>query len=104
MDKSFGLSPLEIEKIKEVFSRYVQVQKVIIFGSRATGNQKPSSDIDFTLMGENIGLSQVYAIENDLDELLLPFNIDICIYHQIKDENFLNHINQHGVVFFERNG
>ena len=43
---NFGLSEKTIEIIKKLLSNYPQIKKVKIFGSRAKGNYKPSSDID----------------------------------------------------------
>ncbi|MFO7977038.1 MAG: nucleotidyltransferase domain-containing protein [Bacteroidales bacterium] len=103
MNKLFGLSTQDIEKIRRVFSSYPQVQEVIIYGSRAMSTEKPSSDIDFSLVGEGIDLSVKFSIENDLDELLLPYKIDLCIFNKIKDEDFLNHIKKHGEVFYAKN-
>ena len=46
----FGLKESDIELIKKVFSNYPEVEKVILYGSRAKGTYKPASDIDLTLL------------------------------------------------------
>ncbi|MEI8090631.1 MAG: nucleotidyltransferase domain-containing protein [Opitutaceae bacterium] len=51
-----GLPELTVEKIHGVLSRHPQVDRAILYGSRAKGNSKPGSDIDLTLVGE--GLSE----------------------------------------------
>jgi predicted nucleotidyltransferase len=45
---------LKNEKINSIFNKYNAIEKVIIYGSRAKGNYKTGSDIDLTLIGENI--------------------------------------------------
>ncbi|MEJ7681172.1 MAG: nucleotidyltransferase domain-containing protein [Segetibacter sp.] len=45
----FGLSDNEISKINEIFSAFPEIEKVIVFGSRAKGNFRAGSDIDMTL-------------------------------------------------------
>ncbi len=51
MDRS-GLTSKLISGIKRVFSKYQQIDEVLIYGSRAMGNFKPASDIDLTLEGK----------------------------------------------------
>lgn len=47
----YGLSERTIEKLREVFAHYPQVEKVVLYGSRARGTYKTGSDIDITLWG-----------------------------------------------------
>jgi predicted nucleotidyltransferase len=44
----FGLKDETIQKICDVFTRYPQVEKAILYGSRAKGNFHNGSDIDLT--------------------------------------------------------
>jgi predicted nucleotidyltransferase len=55
MNLRFGLKESVIRKICSVLARYPQVEKAILYGSRAKGNYKNGSDIDLTLRG---GLAQ----------------------------------------------
>ena len=68
----YGLKDNELEKINSVFSKFPDVEKVILYGSRAKGNYRKGSDIDLALMGDNISLTMLLRIENELDELMLP--------------------------------
>ncbi len=45
----FGLSDEDIEKINDVFSSFYEVDRVVLYGSRAKGNYRKGSDIDFTI-------------------------------------------------------
>ena len=95
----FGLSTEDINKIKEVIARFPEVERVIIYGSRAKGNYKLASDIDLTLVGEKLTLSLLQSLENDMDDLLLPYKFDISIFHQISNPDLLNHIERVGKEF-----
>lgn len=101
MDKS-GLTIEEITSIRAVFSKYQQVEKVLIYGSRAMGNFKPASDIDLTLIGKDIDLSLLTKIEFDLDDLMLPYKFDVSIYDKISNAEFLNHIKRVGKEIYKR--
>ena len=41
-------------------------------------------------------------IENELDDLLLPYKIDLSIFHQIENQDLIDHINRVGIVFYEK--
>jgi len=97
----YGLEEDTISKINGVFSEYSQIEKVILYGSRAKGNYHNGSDIDITLKGQNLTLSNsVYPIAEELDELYLPYMFDISIFSHIKDKNLIEHINRVGMVFY----
>jgi predicted nucleotidyltransferase len=98
----FGLSIETIGKINSVFAKFPEIKKVIIYGSRAKGNYKKGSDIDLTLVGENINLSLTNKIEMQIDELLLPYTMDISIFHQIDNEELIKHINRVGNLFYSK--
>jgi predicted nucleotidyltransferase len=98
----FGLKESDIELIQTVLSNYKEVYKVLIYGSRAKGTFKPASDIDLTLLGEKLNLTIQHKIENDLDDLMLPYLFDISIFNQILNTDLVEHINRDGIVFFER--
>lgn len=98
----FGLSIKTMESILGVMKKYPNIEKCIVYGSRAIGNFRKGSDIDLTLIGENLTLTELLKIENELDDLLLPYQIDLSIFHQINHKGLIEHINTYGQVFFER--
>lgn len=99
---NIGLTDLEIDKIQTVFNLFPAVEKAILFGSRAKGNYKAYSDIDLTLIGSALNLTIQQKIEQELDDLLLPYKFDLSIYHQIRNKELIAHINSVGKSFFER--
>ena len=98
----YGLKEETIDKINEVFSKYSEIKKVIIYGSRAKGSYKNGSDIDLTLIGENIKLEQLNKIDNELDNLMLPYSFDLSAYKELINKEFIEHIDRVGLVFFNR--
>lgn len=80
----------------------MEVEIALLYGSRVIGNYRPGSDIDLTLKGENLNLTVLHKIENELDDLLLPYKIDISLYHHIKNPEFLEHIHRVGKVFYKK--
>ena len=99
----YGLPQFTIQKICAVLSRYPQVERAILYGSRAKGNYKNGSDIDLTLRGgADLTLNVIYKILDDLDELLLPHTIDLSIFDDISDSDVIKHIRRVGVTFYEK--
>jgi predicted nucleotidyltransferase len=98
----YGLDDTTIKKIQDVFSAFPQLDKAILYGSRAKGSYKPGSDIDLTLTGENIDLSVMNQIGLKLDDLLLPYTFDLSVYAHIKNHDLLEHINRVGIEFYKR--
>ncbi len=102
MTLRFGLKETTIEKLCGVLVKYPQVDKAVIYGSRAKGNYKNGSDIDLTLHGADLTQNILYKITAELDDLLLPYTIDLSIFAQLTDPDFIDHIRRVGVVFYER--
>jgi len=99
----YGLNQQYIGSINDIFSQYHQISKVILFGSRAKGNYKAGSDIDLTIFGDEIDLKLFHKIELEMDDLLLPYKVDLSIYNDLKNEDLKEHINRVGVIFFQKN-
>lgn len=98
----FGLKEEVIQSITSVLAMHPEVEKVLLYGSRAKGNYKPASDIDLTLFGEAIDLSLMNQISWELDDLLLPYTFDLSIFHYLNDPDLLDHIHRAGVVFYTK--
>jgi predicted nucleotidyltransferase len=99
----YGLPQSVVQKICAILRRYPQVEKAILYGSRAKGNYKNGSDIDLTLRGgADLSLNVIYKILDDLDELLLPYTIDLSIFNDISDHDVIEHIRRVGVVFYDK--
>ena len=96
----YGLKEITIQQINSVLTQYNEVEKAVLYGSRAKGNYRNGSDIDLTLIGIGLDLSLIFKIENQLDDLLLPYKIDLSILEKIENPDLIEHINRIGVVFY----
>lgn len=99
----YGLKNSTIQKICTVFVRYRQVEKTVLYGSRASGSYKNGSDIDLTMFGGDDLTPQVlYRIMDEIDDLLLPYTFDLTILRYISDPAVIDHIKGMGVTFYEK--
>jgi len=98
----FGLTENTIGQINSIFAKHSALEKVILYGSRAKGNYKNGSDIDLTLCGLELNQRLLLQIMTELDDLLLPYSIDLSIYEQIDNQNLIEHIQRIGIIFYQR--
>lgn len=96
----FGLERTVIEKINSIFFHYPAVEKAIVYGSRAKGTYRVGSDIDLTLIGHLLDYEQLINIATEIDDLLLPYKIDLSLYSQITNAELLSHIDKIGLVWY----
>ncbi|MFC0666891.1 nucleotidyltransferase family protein [Azotobacter chroococcum] len=100
---AFGLPVHALEKLRGVFAEWPQIQRVLLYGSRAKGNYRPGSDIDLSIEDdEELSLAQLLAIENRIDDLLLPWMVDLSLKRQIDNPALLEHIRRVGIPFYVR--
>jgi predicted nucleotidyltransferase len=99
----YGLKETTIQKICAVLARHPQVEKAILYGSRAKGDYQNGSDIDLTLCGDaSLTFGVLVRIMNELDDLLLPYTVDLSIFDDISDPDVIDHIQRVGVTFYAR--
>ena len=99
---NYGLSNDAIPAIIRILRQYDTVEQAVLYGSRAMGKYRPASDIDLVLIGPELKLSVQLSIENAIDDLLLPYTVDLSILHQIENAELLDHINRAGIVIYEK--
>ncbi|HZJ19423.1 MAG TPA: nucleotidyltransferase domain-containing protein [Pricia sp.] len=97
----FGLKNSVIDKISSVFEQYDGIEKVMVYGSRAMGNYRNGSDIDLTIQG-SLTQRNFYDILHGLDDLNLPYMIDLSQMENINNPDLIDHINRRGKNFYER--
>ncbi len=95
-----GLPEYAVEKICEIFRDYPQIRRVILYGSRAMGTYRSGSDIDLCIEADSLALTELLSIENRIDDLLLPWKLDLSLLHQIDNQDLLDHIRRVGVIFY----
>jgi predicted nucleotidyltransferase len=98
----YGLPERTLEQICTVLAQYPFVERAVLYGSRAKGNYKPGSDIDLTLYGTGLTSALCATIADALDDLLLPYGIDLSVFAELKHPELEAHIQRVGVVFFQR--
>lgn len=100
----YGLLDRDIKYIIKALEQHDEIEKAIIFGSRAMGNYKKGSDVDIAIIGESVNRSIIYKLDDCLNVVYpLPYFFDIIQYNAITNENLINHIDNEGKVIYTKN-
>ena len=99
---TFGIAEKAFEELIILFSQNPNIEKVVLFGSRAMGKYKEGSDIDLALFGTDIKLNDQLDLSLKLEKLEYPYSYDFQIYKNIKDKDVLDHINRVGVIIYQK--
>jgi predicted nucleotidyltransferase len=97
-----GLPPAAIAAIQQVLAGHPAVEQAILYGSRALGRHRPASDIDLTLIGSGLSPTTLSRIDSELDDLLLPWVIDLSRFASLTHPALLAHIERVGQVLVQR--
>jgi len=101
MTNPHGLADDVVKKIQNVLASFPDVEKAILYGSRAKGTFKTGSDIDLTLKTKEVKADRLlFNVIRALDELDLPYTIDLSLYESIDNPNLVDHIDRVGVEFY----
>ena len=98
----YGLKDIELEKIRLLFAKNERIESVILYGSRAKGTYKPFSDVDITLVGSELTRSDLNHLLLSIDDLLLPYQFDISIFHNLKNPDLIDHIQRVGFTIYNK--
>lgn len=101
-DAPFGLSRRALDLLRGVFLGYPAVERAIVYGSRAMGNYRNGSDIDIALEGGALRFDDLLRIETALDDLMLPWGIDLSLLSHIDNPALLDHIARVGKTLWVR--
>lgn len=98
----YGLTPILLQQLAEVFEAHPAIEQVTIFGSRATGKFREGSDIDLVIHLANALTFDLGSLADDIDQLNSPYLFDLVNFNEIQNEALLEHIKHHGKVLFKR--
>lgn len=92
-----GLPERALKALTQVLDAHVDIEQVWVYGSRALGRHRPNSDIDLCLQAPHLTLQGLWQLETQLDDLLLPWQIDVCVWHQLNHPDLMAHIQRVGI-------
>ena len=98
----YGIPEKEWDRVVRTIAREERVLGIVLYGSRAKETFRDGSDIDLCLEAPDLDFQALRKIENDLDDLLLPWKIDVAVRQRIDDPDLLEHIGRVGKTLYLR--
>ena len=94
---NFVLNEENLRIISKAIEPHKEVKQTIIFGSRAMGNFKPTSDIDLVLKGDisSVTVNRIWGFLND-EAPRFPYKVDVLNYDTIVNPELKKHIDTYG--------
>ncbi|KOM88298.1 DNA polymerase subunit beta [Clostridium botulinum] len=88
-----------VNSIQDICKRYNFIEKVIIFGSRARGDNDVKSDIDIAVYSKKPILEFIEDVEMNTRTLL---EFDFSHMNSIQDEFFVEQVTKEGIIIYEK--
>ena len=93
VNSNYGLSSTQLEDVIRAIKRCPEIEKAILFGSRAIGTFKKASDVDIAIMGLNANYFIASKLKHNLEEeTYLPFFFDYTFRNR-QNHNYYRHWN-----------
>lgn len=96
----YGMEDSELQLMRDIFSQSPNIEKVVLYGSRAKGTNKPFSDVDITLIGDNLTDDDLTDVMYRLSESLLPYFCDVSLFKNLSNPELIEHIRRKGKEIF----
>lgn len=81
-----GIPDLRCQQLQALFAKEQALEAVWLFGSRAMGREREGSDIDLCLEGRALNHQNRLRLMAEVDELLMPWNVDLVLRHELPEE------------------
>lgn len=96
----YGLDDEEMKMMHDIFAQTVNIDKVILYGSRAKGTYKPFSDVDITLVGDQLTEEDLTDVMFRLEESSLPYFCDVSLFKNLSSPDLISHILRMGKTIY----
>ncbi|EPZ38341.1 nucleotidyltransferase [Anoxybacillus ayderensis] len=95
---TYGISQNVFERLMAYFRSEEEIQRVVLFGSRAKGTARYNSDIDLCI--DYTG-KQKWKVIDAIDEMVGIYSFDVLFFDSLNKE-IARQIERDGIVIYER--
>jgi proline iminopeptidase len=95
-----ALRKKDLNALREVFRRFPPIREARLFGSRATGSARPTSDIDVAILAPAMTGPQWSRLREALEESDVVFIVDAVWFDRLPPGPLRSGIEQHGVPIY----
>lgn len=97
-----GISEKFIRELIAYCSSNISIEKVLLFGSRARGDYRKTSDIDLAIFTNGVTHSQQNLILHTILQMSTPLKLDVLFFDRLSKEKLKSNILHDGVIIYEQ--
>ncbi len=95
-----GIPERTKNELLNYFKSKPEIEKVVLYGSRAKGKFHNGSDIDFAIWTDEH--NKISSILDDLENLPTPYKFDVTDYKILTHQGMKNSIDTDGILFYQK--
>lgn len=95
-----GIPERTRKELLNYFKSKPEIEKVVLYGSRAKRNFHIGSDIDLAIWTNEH--DKISSILDDLENLPTPYKFDVTDYKVLSHQGIKNNIDKDGILFYEK--
>ena len=97
-----GLSERTLATLRGVLDGHPEVERALLYGSRAKGEHRAGSDIDLALVGDAVDSRVCAQVWQKLDASAIPYEVDVTGLATLTHEPLIEHIHRVGLEIYLR--
>ena len=97
-----GLKNKHRDAIITILSSNNRVERAVLFGSRAMGNYRKTSDVDLALFGDQLTLTDLARLADAIDQLPMAQRVDLLLHRNTRNKALLEQIEKHGIEWYRK--
>ena len=101
--KTIALRPRDLAVLRRTFRRFPCVREVRLFGSRATGTARRTSDIDLAISAPDATAEQWLELTDVLEEAPIIYEFDVVRTERAHNPRLIEKIAREGVPIYPEN-
>ena len=90
-----------LKEIRNICAKYKNIEKVMLFGSRAIDKERYNSDIDLAIVGE-FDFLFCERLKEEFENIPTLLKFDVVDYNNITNGELINDINKYGKVIYNK--
>jgi len=90
-----------LKQIKQIAVKY-NIEKIMLFGSRARGDNSNLSDYDIAVFSDNFTSTNKALFSSEIEEIETLKKIDLVFVNDKLDEQLIKNITKEGILIHEQ--
>lgn len=99
---ALALREKDLTVLRRVFDRFAAVREVRVFGSRASGHARRTSDLDLAVSAPEATPSEWADLREDLENAPLIYELDLVRMEQLTNGQLKEKIDREGLPIYVR--